>query len=44
MDEPPVIDISGDPERVAEAVGQACRKWGFFQIVGHGVDRDVVSI
>jgi isopenicillin N synthase-like dioxygenase len=40
----PVIDvrslIAGTEERyaVAEQIGQACRDWGFFYIVGHGVD------
>ena len=40
----PVIDIgalvSGKEDRddVAGRIGQACRDWGFFYIVGHGVD------
>lgn len=39
----PIIDISalvkGSDERhvVASKIGQACREWGFFYIVGHGV-------
>lgn len=42
----PVIDLGGttgmqDPEtvaRVAREIGSACRDWGFFQIVNHGVE------
>jgi isopenicillin N synthase-like dioxygenase len=39
----PIIDISalisGVPERIAIAsqMNQACREWGFFYIVGHGI-------
>jgi len=40
----PIINISalvsGSEERheVAAKIGQACRDWGFFYIIGHGVD------
>lgn len=34
----PIIDVSGDPKRVAAAIDDACSKVGFFQIVGHGLD------
>ena len=40
----PVIDVSAlvsgkeDRDEVAGRIGQACRDWGFFYIVGHGVD------
>jgi len=38
-----VIDISGDPRKVAADVGAACREIGFLTVVGHGVSDDVVE-
>ncbi len=35
----PVVDL--ESADVAAAVDAACRDWGFFQLVGHGVDREV---
>lgn len=35
-----IIDLSA-PE-AADAIAAACRDWGFFQIVGHGVDSSVL--
>jgi isopenicillin N synthase-like dioxygenase len=43
----PVVDVhalvtgAGDPTPVAEAIDAACRDWGFFYVVGHGVDPDL---
>ncbi|MBU7586689.1 MAG: 2-oxoglutarate and iron-dependent oxygenase domain-containing protein, partial [Nostoc sp. TH1S01] len=43
----PIIDIStlvtgnGDRHHVAAEIGQACREYGFFYIVGHGVDENL---
>jgi isopenicillin N synthase-like dioxygenase len=34
----PVIDMAAPEAGVARAVAGACEEWGFFQIVGHGVD------
>jgi isopenicillin N synthase-like dioxygenase len=40
----PIINISAlvngtnDRREVAARIGQACRDWGFFYIIGHGVD------
>jgi isopenicillin N synthase-like dioxygenase len=39
----PVIDISGDPRKVAAEVGAACGELGFLTVVGHGVPDDVVE-
>jgi isopenicillin N synthase-like dioxygenase len=47
----PVIDLGGavgmrNPEtiaRVAGDIGQACRDWGLFQIVNHGIDLGYLS-
>ena len=39
----PVIDISGDPRRVADEIGAACRDLGFLTVTGHGVPEDVVD-
>ena len=40
----PIIDV-GDPERpeTLRAIDAACREWGFFQAVGHGIDRRVIT-
>ena len=40
----PVIDIA-DPEApaTARAIGAACRDWGFFQAVAHGVDPRLIA-
>ena len=43
----PVIDIhpliagTAARDRVAKQIGQACREYGFFYIVGHGVDEEL---
>ena len=34
----PVIDLSGAASVVAEEIGLACRDWGAFVAVGHGID------
>lgn len=39
----PVIDISGDPRRVADAIGAACRGLGFLTVTGHGVGEELVE-
>ena len=39
----PVIDLRDDPTVVIGQVGKACRDWGFFQIVGHGVSADAIA-
>ena len=39
----PVIDISGSRHEVASQIGQACGEWGFFYIVGHGIEERLLS-
>ncbi|MEJ1963345.1 MAG: 2OG-Fe(II) oxygenase family protein [Gammaproteobacteria bacterium] len=43
-DQVPTIDIS-DPEApgTLRAIDAACREWGFFQAVGHGIDRQSIA-
>jgi isopenicillin N synthase-like dioxygenase len=38
-----VIDISGDPRKVAAEVGAACGELGFLTVVGHGVPDEVAE-
>src|SRR5882724_4497417 len=40
----PVVDLT-DAERpeVVRAIGGACREWGFFQALGHGVDSRLIA-
>ncbi len=33
----PVIDLGSARPLANERIGRACREWGFFQIVGHGI-------
>ena len=42
LEQVPVIDLRGDPAVVIDAVGAACRDWGFFQVVGHGVPGEAI--
>ncbi len=40
----PVIDIAEiESDAALRAIDTACRDWGFFQVVGHGIDRAVTS-
>lgn len=39
----PVIDLSDEPAAVVGRVGTACRDWGIFQVVGHGVPADAIA-
>ncbi|KAJ7545954.1 hypothetical protein O6H91_08G017900 [Diphasiastrum complanatum] len=47
-DQVPVIDFSGiyDPvsrSRVVKAIGDACKEWGVFQVINHGVPKHVLQ-
>lgn len=43
----PLIDLGGidgeDGARVVARVGEACREWGFFQVVNHGVRAELME-
>ena len=45
----PVIDIhpliagTAARDRVAKQIGQVCREYGFFYIIGHGVDEELLQ-
>ncbi|WP_421935084.1 isopenicillin N synthase family dioxygenase [Phenylobacterium sp.] len=34
----PVIDLAAPPAQVREQLARACADWGFFHLVGHGLD------
>ena len=41
-DSPPVIDLlASSEEEIVAQVRAACKRWGFFQIVNHGVDPEL---
>lgn len=43
MQQVPVIDIEAlDGPRALGEIDRACREWGFFQVVGHGIPSQVV--
>ena len=43
MKEVPVIDISQDRHEVAEMINEACIKWGFLEVSGHGVPKNLID-
>ncbi|CAI8585652.1 unnamed protein product [Vicia faba] len=43
VDEIPVIDLSEtSQENLILKIGKACEKWGFFQIINHGISSDLI--
>jgi isopenicillin N synthase-like dioxygenase len=41
IDVAPIVSHRDDRYRVAEQIGEACREFGFFYAVGHGVDENL---
>jgi isopenicillin N synthase-like dioxygenase len=39
----PVIDLAGEPAQVEDAVARACADWGFFHLIGHGLDAGLLA-
>jgi isopenicillin N synthase-like dioxygenase len=37
----PVIDLRDEPDAVSLAIHAACRRHGFFYVVGHGIDESL---
>jgi len=42
IDIQPLVDQASDRQRVADEIGRACRDMGFFYVVGHGVDKQLI--
>ena len=43
IDELPVIDLSNDTKEVVLEIGEACKTWGFFHVINHGVPLELIS-
>ena len=39
----PVINLAAPPAEVRDRVARACADWGFFHLVGHGLDPDLLA-
>ncbi|MGE3690399.1 MAG: isopenicillin N synthase family dioxygenase [Novosphingobium sp.] len=39
----PLVDLTGPRDSVVEAVAEACRDWGMFQIAGHGIGENALA-
>ncbi|EFJ16877.1 hypothetical protein SELMODRAFT_450785 [Selaginella moellendorffii] len=39
----PTIDLAGGSKAKVDEIGRACRQSGFFQVVNHGVDHELVN-
>lgn len=43
MNDLPVVDLSGPKEKVAKQIHDACVKFGFLYVTGHGVSDDIIN-
>ena len=43
VDKVPIIDLAGPPASVELEIARACADWGFFHLVGHGLDGDLIG-
>ncbi|EFJ12277.1 2-oxoacid-dependent dioxygenase, partial [Selaginella moellendorffii] len=39
----PVIDLTLPEEEITDAIARACKDWGFFQVISHGVAQEIVD-
>lgn len=39
----PIIDLSGLHSEAVEKIASACKNWGFFQVINHGISNDVLG-
>ena len=39
----PVVDLAAGEPEIAREIARACEEWGFFQIVGHGLDHALTA-
>ena len=39
----PVIDLRGAPEQRVQALAAACADWGFFHVINHGIEPQLIT-
>lgn len=40
---PPIIDLAGPRSQVSDLIQRACKEFGFFMVINHGVPDDVIA-